>query len=150
LDRLAESVRDELSRFGPQAEIGRIAEAWPAAVGEQIARNAWPARIARDGTLHVHTSSSTWAFELEHLAADIRERLGELAPAKLRFAPGPLPEAETTTTWTSASAAVAVSPEEREAGAELAAGIEDEKLRKLVARAASASLARARSDRKFC
>jgi hypothetical protein len=150
LDRLAESVRGELSRFGPQAEIGRIAEAWPAAVGEQIARNAWPARIARDGTLHVHTSSSTWAFELEHLAGDIRERLGELAPAKLRFAPGPLPEAETTAAKVSESAAVSVSPEEREAGAELAAGIEDEKLRKLVARAASASLARARSDRKFC
>ena len=28
---------------------------WPEAVGRGIARNAWPARIARDGTLHVNT-----------------------------------------------------------------------------------------------
>src|SRR5438034_9247491 len=94
MEPLADTVRNEVTRLGPQAEIGRIAEAWPAAVGEQIARNAWPARIGRDGTLHVHTSSSTWAFELGQLAADIRGRLGSLAPPKLRFAPGPLPEPE--------------------------------------------------------
>ena len=75
MDRLGSAVRSELSRFGPQADIGRVAEAWPAVVGEQIARNAWPARIARDGTLHVHTSSSTWAFELEHLAGRNFEQL---------------------------------------------------------------------------
>ena len=92
LDRLADDVRRELSRFGPQAEIGRLAEAWPAAVGEQIARNAWPARVARDGTLHVHTSSSAWAFELAQLEREVRGRLGDLAPKRLRFAPGPLPE----------------------------------------------------------
>ena len=144
------AVRDELSRFGPQAEIGRVAEAWADAVGEQIARNAWPARIARDGTLHVHTSSSTWAFELEHLAADIRTRLGELAPPKLRFMPGPLPEPQTAASDEAVGATFAIpSAEDLEAAAELAAKIEDEKLRNLVARAAAASLARARSDHAF-
>src|SRR5262245_36843715 len=97
MDRLADTVRSELSRFGPQAEIGRLADAWASAVGGQIARNAWPARLARDGTLHVNTSSSAWAFELAQLESTVREQLGELAPPRLRFAPGPLPEPVTAT-----------------------------------------------------
>ena len=149
MDRLADGVRSELARFGPQAEIGRVAEAWPEAVGEQIARNAWPARITRDGTLHVHTSSSTWAFELEQLGADIRRRLGSLAPAKVRFAPGPLPHPETAPPGAAQREMPRPSAEDHEVGAALAAGIADEKLRKLVARAAAASLARARSDHPF-
>jgi hypothetical protein len=149
LDRLADSVRGELSRFGPQAEIGALAQAWPAAVGEQIARNAWPARIARDGTLHVHTSSSTWAFELEHLSSDIRARLGKLAPQRVRFAPGPLPEPDAPMPDPAVCDVPAPSADELGTASELAAKIGDEKLRKLVARAAAASLARARSSRTF-
>jgi Dna[CI] antecedent, DciA len=147
LDRLADDVQRELSRFGPQAEIGRLARAWPAAVGEQIARNAWPARVARDGTLHVHTSSSAWAFELAQLEKDVRSRLGDLAPKRLRFAPGPLPEPEPEDRDAARQDAVSASPEERETAAALAAEIADEKLRNLVARAAAASLARARGSR---
>jgi hypothetical protein len=150
LDRLGDDVRAQLARFGPQAAIGQIAEAWPDAVGERIARNAWPARIARDGTLHVHTSSSTWAFELEHLASTIRERLGGLAPPKLRFAPGPLPESETASSSEEASREMPrPTAADRDTAAELTAEIGDEKLRKLVARAAAASLSRARSDHAF-
>ena len=67
--------------------------AWPAAVGETVAANAWPARLARDGTLHVNAASSTWAFELQQLESEIagrlREAVPEAAPARLRFAPGP-------------------------------------------------------------
>jgi len=147
MDRLADDVRRELSRFGPQAEIGRLAQAWPAAVGEQIARNAWPARAARDGTLHVHTSSSAWAFELSQLEKDVRNRLGDLAPKRLRFAPGPLPEPEPEERDGARQNAVQVSSAERETAAALAAEIADEKLRNLVARAAAASLARARGNR---
>ena len=66
-----------------------LVERWPQAVGEAIARNAWPARIARDGTVHVNTADSVWAFELGHRAAEIAEKLGV---PKVRFAPGPLPE----------------------------------------------------------
>src|SRR5690348_12204545 len=73
-----------------------VVEAWPRLVGEQVAANAWPARIARDGTLHVNASSSAWAFELGQLEGEIlprlREALGAAAPKRLRFAPGPLPE----------------------------------------------------------
>src|SRR6478736_10034362 len=117
MDRLADDVRRELSRFGPQAEIGRLAQVWPAAVGEQIARNAWPARVARDGTLHVHTSSSAWAFELSQLEKDVRSRLGDLAPKRLRFAPGPLPEPEPEERDSARRDAVQASSEERETAA---------------------------------
>jgi hypothetical protein len=138
-----------LSRFGGPAEIGRVADAWPAAVGEQIARNAWPARIARDGTLHVNTSSSAWAFELTQLEATIREKLGEHAPPRLRFAPGPLPEGLTTAEAASPATVPEPSDDERVRAAELARSIGDEKLRNLVARAAAASLAGGRDSRSF-
>ena len=142
MDRLGDDVRKELGRFGPQAEIGKLAEAWEGAVGEQIARNAWPARVTRDGTLHVHTSSSAWAFELQQLEGEIRAKLGELAPAKLRFAPGPLPEAPPPTAGEVAANAPAPTPADIRRAGELAAPIDDENLRNLVARAAAASLAK--------
>ena len=148
MDQLADTVRGEVVRLGPQAAIGRIAEAWPAAVGEQIARNAWPARISRDGTLHVHTSSSTWAFELAQLAAEIRTRLGGLAPTRVRFAPGPLPEPETPSTERPGhEPPPCPTTADLAAASEAAAQIGDETFRKLVARAAAASLAKARSGR---
>src|SRR5439155_16812388 len=87
-----DAVGRELARFGPAAGMAPVVEAWPAAVGDVIARNAWPARLARDGTLHVNTSDSIWAFELKSRAEEIRARLGEHAPARLAFAPGPVPE----------------------------------------------------------
>ena len=94
-DRLATS-RASSAGSGPRRAWCEIVEAWPGAVGPTIARNAWPARIARDGTLHVATSSSSWAFELAQLEADVLKRLrsaaGKDAPAKLRFAVGKLPE----------------------------------------------------------
>ena len=42
--------------------MAELVEAWPAAVGEAIARNAWPARIAKDGTVHVNTAESFFAL----------------------------------------------------------------------------------------
>ncbi len=61
MEHLGNAVGRELGRFGPAAGMAPIVEAWPAAVGVGIARNAWPARLARDGTLHVHTKDSIWA-----------------------------------------------------------------------------------------
>ena len=96
MDRLQNEVKRELSRFGAPARMVAVLEVWPAAVGDVIAANAWPARIARDEVLHVATSSSVWAFELSQLAGSVLERLGELlgeeAPRGLRFSPGRLPE----------------------------------------------------------
>jgi hypothetical protein len=147
LEPIGETVQHELGRFGRGGAIAEIVKVWPQAVGESIARNAWPARIARDGALHVATSSSTWAFELGLLEADIRGRLtvalGPDAPASLRFAPGRLPEPPRDSAETSPSAPVEPTSAQQAEGERLAAQIEDQNLRKVVARAAAASLAQA-------
>ena len=142
---IEDEIRRELSRFGPEAGLGEIVEAWPECVGDGIAANAWPARVARDGMLHVATSSSAWAFELTQLAASILERLqehlGEAAPAGLRFAPGPRPEAGREPVETSKRTVPVISETDRAEGARIAATIESPDLREAVARAAEASLA---------
>ena len=147
IDRIDRSVRDELARFGPAAGVADLVAAWPAAVGPAIAANAWPARIARDGTLHVHTSSAAWAFELAQLEVTLRERLGDLAPPRLRFAVGPLPERAVETAETGRRVRPDPSPDDVADAAALVAGVDDENLRNLVARAAALSLARSRSGR---
>jgi predicted nucleic acid-binding Zn ribbon protein len=139
-------VRRELARFGAADGMAGVVGAWPELVGEEVARNAWPARIARDGTLHVHTSSSAWAFELGQLAPTILERLRETlpksAPKALRFAVGNLPVPESTTAERAGPEAPRPGPKERAAAAELTASLTDPELRDLVARAAAASLAK--------
>lgn len=144
---IGKDVQRELKRFGPAGAIGDIVKAWPAAVGEAIARNAWPARVARDGTLHVATSSSSWAFELGLLEGEIRGRLatalGGQAPSRLRFAPGPLAEPASERGAQSSAPPPQPSVEQQREGDRVAGAIEDEKLRKVVAKAAAQSLARA-------
>jgi hypothetical protein len=149
MERIGSEVKRELSRFGPQAGLGKLVERWPNAVGDAISRNAWPARVQRDGTLVVHASSSAWAFELSQLEPTIREHLAELAPSRIRFVPGPLPEANPAPPEQATHELPPPSLEEVRQGHLLAAEIEDEDLRSLAARAAAASLAKARSDRVF-
>ena len=153
LERIGENAQRELARFEPARGLIELVAMWPEAVGSEIARNAWPARLARDGTLHVATSSSTWAFELTHLEAEVRDRLraklGESVPKQLRFAPGRLPSPAAESPEEGRRAPPAVRPETRKQAELLAAGIEDEDLRNAVAKAAAASLARAASDRSF-
>jgi hypothetical protein len=155
-DTIGANVRKELDRFGgPGAgAMPDLVAQWPDVVGPAIAGNAWPARIAKDGTLHVSVSSSVWAFELTQLEVTIRSRLeknlGRDAPKRLRFAVGRLPEAGPAREVESASRTVPkVSAAHRAAAAEIAAPIEYEGLREAVARAAAASLARHPSDRVF-
>jgi hypothetical protein len=149
MQRVADDVARELARFGNATTLAPLVEAWPTAVGPEIARNAWPARLARDGTLHVHTSSSAWAFELGQLEARIRASLGKHAPRRLRFAVGPLPEPVSNASNDAAAKVVRPSPQHTAAAAELTAQIGDEKLRKVVAKATALSLAKADSDRSF-
>ncbi len=158
MERIGGEIERELARSGSRdaLPLAELTSAWPELVGETVARNAWPLRIGRDGTLHVAASSSTWAFELDRLGGEIleriRARLGTSAPAKLRFAVGPLPEPGTVPeqpTSGSPQPPVDVPPEVASEAASAANAIEDEELRELVARAARASLVRARSDRSF-
>ena len=141
MDRLSEAFRSQLSRFGPQGGLGELIERWPAAVGPAIARNAWPSRVARDGTLHVNTSDSVWAFELTQQGPEIADRLGV---ESLRFVPGPLAGADVPPPRPAASVP---SVENTRAAAAIAAGIGDPELRESVERAVSLSLARGPSDR---
>jgi hypothetical protein len=117
-----------------------LLERWPGAVGDAIARNAWPARIAKDGTVHVSTADSVWAFELGQQAAAIAERLDV---PRVRFAPGPLPEAQEDP----AQPALEPTLEEVELARALATAITDESLRESVQKAVRLSLARERRDR---
>ena len=153
MERLGEEIRRELGRFGPQGGMPEVVEAWPEAVGEIVAANAWPARIARDGTLHVNTSSSSWAFELGQLAAEIAGKLagavGEKAPRELRFAVGHLPEPATPEDDEARTQVPEPTAEALEAAARMAAEIEDEDLRKKVEKAVALGLSKPQSDLGF-
>jgi hypothetical protein len=149
MDRVGADVRRELARFGPVAGLAPLVEAWPAAVGPEIARNAWPARLARDGTLHVHTSDSIWAFELKSRAEEIRTRLGAQAPPRLAFAPGPLPESAPDGPVVARRVWREPNAEQLARADSLVRGIRDEELRKVVAKAVASSLANADNDRSF-
>jgi hypothetical protein len=142
LDLLGDEILAVLQRFGPQAGMAEVVDRWPAAVGAAIARNAWPARIARDGTVHVNTADSIWSFELGHRSAEIALALG--APA-VRFAPGPLPEADPEP----ADSRLEAAPEDVERARAIASSIADESLRESVQKAVSLALAKRRSDPSF-
>jgi len=157
VERIGDEVERTLARTGSRdaVPLAAITAAWPAAVGASISSNAWPRQLGRDGTLHVATSSSTWAHELSLLSAEIldqlRGHLGERTPVGLRFAVGAIPEppAPSAPPPASAETAAVVPPEVAAAASAAAAVIDDPELRDLVARAARASLLRARSGRRF-
>jgi hypothetical protein len=144
MEPLGPDIRRELGRFGPAEGMADLVAAWPAAVGPQIAENAWPARRARDGTLVVHARDAIWAFELTQQAEEIRRRLAVKA---LKFVPGPVPESPVETTPPSRTTVRPATLGETRLAADWAASIDDPELRSLVARAARASLAREPSDR---
>jgi hypothetical protein len=151
MERLDGSVRRALRSSGvPDAGLlAQVTRAWPEAVGPAVARAAWPQRLGRDGTLHVTTVSSTWAFELGRMEAEVRAKLaaslGDATPPAIRFATGlvPSPPADDERV----PEPLAPTPDERSAAAALAAEIEDPKLRAAVREAVAASLARGRGDR---
>ena len=119
--------------------MAELVERWPVAVGPEIARNAWPARIGRDGTVHVNTADSVWAFELGQRASEIAAKLHATA---VRFAPGPLPEADEAPL----QEAVSTTPEDEERARAIASSITDQKLRESVQKAVSFGLARGRDN----
>lgn len=155
MERLDGEVRRSLRGAGVSdaGVLAAVVRVWPEVVGDAIARAAWPARIARDGTLHVHAVSATWAFELGRLAPEIHQRLaaalGEDAPAALRFAPGPVPAPGAPEPPSDAATPPHPDAEEARRAASVAAAIEDAELREIVRRAAAASFASARSGRSF-
>jgi hypothetical protein len=142
MEPLGDGIRAELRRIGADSGAGDVVGAWPSAVGDEIARNAWPARTQPDGTLVVHVRDSIWGFELTQRAAEISERLP--GRPRLKFVPGPLPD---TAPAPVAEQRIEASPEQAREAAELAAGIADPDLREYVAKAIKSSLVRTPDDR---
>ena len=142
MDPVGDEIRAELRRIGADSGAGDVVGAWPSAVGEEIARNAWPARTQPDGTLVVHVRDSIWGFELTQRAPEIAERLP--GRPRLKFVPGPLPD---TLPEEESKPLVEATPEQAREAAELAAGIEDPNLREYVAKAIKAALVRTPDDR---
>jgi hypothetical protein len=149
MERIGRRIERELSRAGSGEglALSHVTTAWPGVVGEAVARQAWPLRVGRDGTLHVATTSATWAFELDRLAPEIHARLaaalGDEAPSALRFRVGPVPEPGTPdATESGPPPPPEASPEVSAAVESATAEIQDPDLRELVSRAARASLSR--------
>ncbi len=143
MEPVGAQIRAELSRAGADSgAAGDAVTAWPAAVGEEIARHAWPARTQPDGTLVVHVRDAIWGFELTQRAGEISARLP--GRPRLRFTPGPLPD---TTREASPEPPPEASPEQAREAADLTAGILDPNLRESVAKVIKAALARASHDR---
>ncbi|HJU36353.1 MAG TPA: DciA family protein [Gaiellaceae bacterium] len=142
MEPLGDQIRAELQRVGADSGAGDAVSAWPAAVGDEIARNAWPARTQPDGTLVVHVRDSIWGFELTQRAGEISGRLP--GRPKLRFTLGPLPD---TPPELPPEPPATASPEHARAAAALTAGIVDPNLRESVAKVIKAALARAPDGR---
>lgn len=152
LGRLVEAELERMTPGRPGTALTAVVRLWPSAVGEAIARNAWPARLTRDGSLIVHVASSAWAHELTHLEEAVRNRLGEPAPARLKFVVGPIPEPASPEPGSDARRGAVPSPNDEQRAESLAQAIEHPKLRETVKKAAALSLAASRSsssDRTF-
>ena len=142
MEPLSDEIRAEMHRMGADSGAGNAGTAWLAAVGAEIARNAWPARTQADGTLVVHVRDAIWGFELTQRAGEISDRLA--GRPRLRFVPGELPDPAPDPAPPSPAEA---TPEQAREAATLAAAIEDRNLRESVAKVIKAALVRASDDR---
>jgi hypothetical protein len=142
MEPLGTEIRAEMHRVGADSGAGNVGTAWLAAVGAEIARNAWPARTQADGTLVVHVRDAIWGFELTQQATEISGRLP--GRPRLRFVPGELPDMAPDLPPPRRPEA---TPEQVRAAASLAATIEDPNLRESVAKVIKAALVRMSDDR---
>ena len=143
MDKVGDGIREEMRRLGVDSSAGVDQnDAWLAAVGPEIARNAWPARTQPDGTLVVHVRDAIWGFELSQQAPEIAARLP--GRPRLRFVPGPLPD--DAPEELPPPPPVPTVEQEREAD-EMTASIVDQELRETVAKVIKAALVRPRHDR---
>ena len=88
---IGEAVTALQRSLAPATVLAEVQRAWPAAVGEMVAREATPLS-ERSGTVTVVCSSSTWANELSLMAPTMIEQLnaaiGRPAVRKLRCVTG--------------------------------------------------------------
>ena len=142
MEPLGDEIRAEMHRLGADSGAGDAGSAWLAAVGAEIARNAWPARTQADGSLVVHVRDAIWGFELTQRAGEISSRLPGCP--RLRFVPGELPDPVPDPAL---PPLVEATPEQVREATSLVAAIEDRNLRDSVAEVIKAALVRASGDR---
>jgi len=145
-----ESVAKLLKAVYPapdQLEAAKVFAWWSRAVPPRILKHARPVRLSR-GVLIVHVSSSVWANELHYLTDDLLTRLRQYAPTapieRIRFQVGPLPDLPKRLQHPPPRpepVRLASLPEEL--GRALSR-VDDDKLREVIAEAATTSLARIR------
>ena len=143
MEPVGEGIRDELRRLGVDSSASPDQnDAWLAAVGPDIARNAWPARTQADGTLVVHVRDAIWGFELSQQAPEISARLP--GRPRLRFVPGPLPDEAPRET---AAVPPSPTPDQVREAEQMTAPISDPELRESVAKVIKTALVHPRNDR---
>ena len=77
---IAAAIGSALERAEPETLLAAVQSAWPAAVGEAIAREATPV-TERSGVVTVACSSSSWAQELDLLKGQIVEKISQKLPS---------------------------------------------------------------------
>jgi predicted nucleic acid-binding Zn ribbon protein len=86
--QIATALAAARGRAAPATTLASVQGAWSDAVGAQIASAAEPV-AERDGTVTVRCEAAVWAEELDlmqlRILARLRDRLGPLAPSRLRF-----------------------------------------------------------------
>ena len=84
----AEAIRAARDRAAPQTPLAAAQAVWAEVVGPAMAAATEPVSERR-GEITVRCESTVWAQELEMMAEQVleklRRRLGEAAPASLRF-----------------------------------------------------------------
>lgn len=76
---LAHALTEVVEGAKPATLLAAVQSAWPAAVGEAVAREATPL-AEREGVVTVACSSATWAEELDLLGDRIRAQVRERLP----------------------------------------------------------------------
>lgn len=87
------SVLERILRQSPDFQNKQkrmeVFDLWPTAVGEKIAKHAWPLKMLEDGLLLIGTEHSTWSQHLHMIERDLVTRLnkalGEPRIKGLRF-----------------------------------------------------------------
>lgn len=132
---------------GAEEELAglRVFAWWNRSVPARIQRSARPVRLRR-GVLHVNTSTSAWAAELdfmrEQLLSTLRAEVPGCAVRDIRFRVGPLPERPAPRDERPPAPPIVPAAELPEELARELARVGDDEVRDAVARAAGTSLGR--------
>ncbi|MDH3724696.1 MAG: DUF721 domain-containing protein [Thermoleophilia bacterium] len=148
-------MADRLGRFtrpggAPEgAGITLLRERWPAVAGEEIARFSTPLRRSRAGVLTIACSDGTWAQELsarhDMLIDGLRREAPDIPLSRLRFSISESAARQPVVDDRPEPPPPPPGPAAKAAARRLVEGVEDERLREVLQRAAAQGLERRQS-----